>query len=761
MANIFVDLVLNNRDFNRGMDQSQRKSQDFNKSLSRIGGVALTAAKAIGGVGLAVQGLAINQARLGAQLTDTADKIGVSTKFLQEFRFAAVQSGASVQAADMGLQRFTRRMAEAANGTGEARQTLREMGIAVRDTNGRVRDAESVLMDVADAFATSTNRSEMLAQAFKLFDSEGVVLINVLRNGSEAMRDFAREAERTGIILSEQESRTLKSLDDSYTLLRFSVKALADQFVLGLAEALKITNEEMIGMVANNKELARTLGEGVGEAFRTLADFSVLLANNIDLVRNALLTLIGMKTAATFQSITKRIGNATTGAKTFSGFIGGATKALKGMLVPLAPLVAKMALFVAITTGITMLLRKFSGATVEVGETTTTFGEIFEAVFHAAGVAVKVFVENAVNFFQTWKERITGFLTGFYEDHKQTFQTITDFIRGIVNGWIALHVATINSIIDVFRALPRALISIFQTMLDLAKLNARSMIDIFKAIFTGDFEGVKDIVKNFGSEAGQLLTEGIAEPLGDIGNDIRQNFSDAFDRDFIGEAVGVIAAALNIAEAEAERLVLSLRRVKDETKDIKQDVDDATQNAAPQTNFDRFVEGWQDAGRLFLEETENFTKLGGEIFKQFSEGLTESITNFVMTGKLSMKGFLRDIFRMIVQSGIQRALTGIFGALGGGGGILGTLFGPFAGGKALGGMIPAGQFGLVGERGPEFIRGPAQITPIRQSDRMGSGPQQVTYNISAVDARSFRDLVAQDPEFIHAVASTGSRRLPR
>ena len=96
--------------------------------------------------------------------------------------------------------------------------------------------------------------------------------------------------------------------------------------------------------------------------------------------------------------------------------------------------------------------------------------------------------------------------------------------------------------------------------------------------------------------------------------------------------------------------------------------------------------------------------------------------------------------------------AGIFsGSSGGTGSGVFSSIGKFFGGFAGGGMIPAGGFGIVGESGPEFISGPAQITPMRSTN--------VTYNINAVDARSFQQLVAADPAFIHAVASKGQRSL--
>jgi hypothetical protein len=70
-------------------------------------------------------------------------------------------------------------------------------------------------------------------------------------------------------------------------------------------------------------------------------------------------------------------------------------------------------------------------------------------------------------------------------------------------------------------------------------------------------------------------------------------------------------------------------------------------------------------------------------------------------------------------------------------------------------MIPAGTFGVTGERGPELVTGPATITPLS-----ALGGSNVTYNINAVDASSFKQMVARDPQFIHAVATQGARSVP-
>lgn len=67
----------------------------------------------------------------------------------------------------------------------------------------------------------------------------------------------------------------------------------------------------------------------------------------------------------------------------------------------------------------------------------------------------------------------------------------------------------------------------------------------------------------------------------------------------------------------------------------------------------------------------------------------------------------------------QGPLAGLFGSRGvaprrGVGGLFGTIFGGLFGGFfADGGRLGAGRWGIAGERGPEIIHGPAQVTPMR------------------------------------------------
>jgi phage-related minor tail protein len=137
--------------------------------------------------------------------------------------------------------------------------------------------------------------------------------------------------------------------------------------------------------------------------------------------------------------------------------------------------------------------------------------------------------------------------------------------------------------------------------------------------------------------------------------------------------------------------------------------------------------------------------------------MEDAIVEFGKTGKLSFKDFLNTVIEELLRSQARRLIAQTFGAIGnsGGGGFLGGI------GKLLGfangGIIPTNGPVVVGERGPEILMGAAgrQVIP-----NGGIGGGSVTYNINAVDAASFKEMVARDPSFIYAVSMQGARTVP-
>ena len=181
-----------------GLKGLGRQAELLRTGIRTLGG-ALLGAATVGGLGALID----RSISAADAIGKTADKIGVGVEALQELRFAAKASGVEQQTLDIALQRFVRRVAEAANGTGEAKDALAQMGIALRDQSGNLRRSEDLLGDVADAFTRIEDPAERVRLAFKLFHSESVALVNLLSDGSDALEQMRERARDLGIVLDE------------------------------------------------------------------------------------------------------------------------------------------------------------------------------------------------------------------------------------------------------------------------------------------------------------------------------------------------------------------------------------------------------------------------------------------------------------------------------------------------------------------------------------------------------------------------------
>ena len=143
-----------------------------------------------------------------------------------------------------------------------------------------------------------------------------------------------------------------------------------------------------------------------------------------------------------------------------------------------------------------------------------------------------------------------------------------------------------------------------------------------------------------------------------------------------------------------------------------------------------------------------------------------ALTEFVRNGKFNFKDFtkslLQDLAVIIARMIVFRTLLSILAPFSpAAAAALSTAVGvPIP--RANGGPVLPGKAYLVGEKGPElamFDR-PGTIIPNNQLAMAGGGSTTVNYNINAVDAASFRSLVARDPQFIFNVTEVGRRSSP-
>lgn len=200
------------------------------KGLSKQAAIAASKLGAVFGIGAAAGvGVGIrNFLRDVEDLANTATKLSTTTEFLSEVGFVAKQAGISLSAFQTSLQRMARRAQEAAQGTGTAVNAFKELGIDIEKFNKL--SLEEKLRTIAEAFKTNANATNELRLAMALFDTEGVNMVNILRDGAAAL-DLNREnAKAFGASIGGEDVEAVKRFNQQLDALNAKLGAIGRTF---------------------------------------------------------------------------------------------------------------------------------------------------------------------------------------------------------------------------------------------------------------------------------------------------------------------------------------------------------------------------------------------------------------------------------------------------------------------------------------------------------------------------------------------------
>lgn len=249
------------RDTNKRLGRIDKSFSGLGKGVGAIkGALGGFAAGAFGGF-LASFSLgaikdAISQSlEFAGSLGEVAQSLGVGTKFLQEFRFAATQNGATLEQADTALGKFSITLGKAFNDkTSSAADSLTSLGLSLEKLKSQ-SDSER-FQSVADAIAKIKDPARQAAAAVAIFGKGALAILPTLQQAGAGFRQSAAEAQKFGLILSDSQIANADKTADKINKLK---QALATKVAGVVAD-----NAEAIGRLADS--LANLAGEAVRAA---------------------------------------------------------------------------------------------------------------------------------------------------------------------------------------------------------------------------------------------------------------------------------------------------------------------------------------------------------------------------------------------------------------------------------------------------------------------------------------------------------------
>jgi hypothetical protein len=236
-----IDLELNSSKVVAGAAKAQGALGSVSKATSKLNKVM--GALAITGGGAALSGLVKSSIDAANHLNDLSDRLGTTAEGLSRLQYAADLTGVSSQTLEMGLQRMTRRVAEAAGGTGEAVKALQELGLSANKLKElRPEQQFQVFADALDGVPANADKVRL---AMKLLDSEGVALLQTMKGGSSSLQKFAEESDKAGATISTKFAQDATAANAALKKLGAVSTGLSNQLATNLAPTLEAVAQFM------------------------------------------------------------------------------------------------------------------------------------------------------------------------------------------------------------------------------------------------------------------------------------------------------------------------------------------------------------------------------------------------------------------------------------------------------------------------------------------------------------------------------------
>ena len=214
-------------------------------------------------------------------LAKTSDKLGITTEKLAGLRHAAELTGAGQRTLDMGLQRMTRRISQAAQGSGEAKDALLELGLSAQELNQMTPDEQ--FRRIADAMGEVDGQSDKVRLAFKLFDSEGVNLVNTLAVGTDGLDRMQAEAEELGLAISRTDAAKIEEANDAATRAPSALKGVTTELTLALAPALEAAANGLVSLMQAGRDWGGGIADDIGFVVGNWELYATIVSEQIGL----------------------------------------------------------------------------------------------------------------------------------------------------------------------------------------------------------------------------------------------------------------------------------------------------------------------------------------------------------------------------------------------------------------------------------------------------------------------------------------------
>lgn len=693
--------------------QGENNIRRLGNSLQGVQGHAKNLAQDFGRLkaGLAAFGAAVTGGAIAGFIKQSIDAGDTLFKLQQQTGIASKQligisNAAKLADVDMGqlqksLTKLGVNLTKAAEGNDKLERQFKALGVEVKQSNGQLIPADQALKQIANRFADMPDGAQKAAAAVALFGKSGADMIPILNEGSASMEKFTYK-------VSDDFAARSDKFNDTLTEFGISVSGFGLELTDALLPALQTILDEF-GKLFNTKQDWTALFEVIKVGLRVVA---TALYATIKLVDQWIKI-----TVTAFDAIGKAVKG---------DFIGAGRAIAQGVSSGIDQAKRDFAAIQRLWTDAPAPMRR-AGARPMALDTTESDRE----------------AQRQADKQRRAEEKRQNDLLGLLQDYSQKRLDLIRKIRDAQAEAATIGASPIQQIMNEFNAalaenkdmVDDAAIGLLRLTDDLRKagLPAKSIAEVYNTIRDSVNQLSRVNVDNAIKQQSQALIE-LLPPLqtyDDLLNEIKADGKQLTELQKLDNELKRLGLDLliqtNPALAEQVRLLRDRAKVVDDERKKQEDQSKSFKGTFSQ-QLKEYYKSVVDFG----------SQVGSAVTNAF-EGITDAITELVITGKASFadlaKSILADMTKILIRATIIKPLLEAVGSLTGikfaNGGVM-TASGEMPLKKyAGGGIATSPQLALFGEGSR-----PEAFVPLPDGRRIpvamqGGAGTSVTVNVDA------------------------------
>lgn len=595
---LFARLGIKDDEFNKGIKNASSKGKSLASGLKgafKVGTAAIVGtAAAVAGLSKAFIGAAKDTADYGDRVDKMSQKIGISAEAYQKWDYVMQRAGGNVDSLKMGMKTLSQQAEKNSD-------SFQKLGISQEEV--ATLSKEDLFTKTIQGLSQMEEGTERTALATQLLGRAGADMGPLLNQGSEAIEEQMKIAEKYGMVMSDEAVRASAAWEDSITTLSMTTQGLKNRLMGEFLPSLtEVTDGLALVFAGDYSQGVDKISSGIENLTQRINEMlPKVLEIGGEIVMNLATSIVTNlpKLLDTALSVIMKLGEALINQAPLllsSGLqiILSLAKSLTAALPTLLPTVVSIVLEIVnmltdpstlsglLDAALQLVLALANGLIAALPQLVAALPQIITNIVTFLVNSIPQIIQAGIQLFMALVGALPEIITGIVN-------AIPQIIEGVITAVLGAIPQLIEAGIQLFVSLIEALPQIIEAIVQAVPLIINGLVSAFKNLFPRMVSIGLSLLKQVFNGIRKALS-GIGEVISSVWASLKNGFSSIIDgaiqwgRDLIDNFVGGIMNMWN-------KLKSKVTGIADFFKNI---LGHSTPKEGPMAHDDRWMPDFMD-----------------------------------------------------------------------------------------------------------------------------------------------------------------------